>query len=175
MHRKQGLFFWCAWRTLECLQGQIHNPMWKKWLKLVDPGERTKYFLDVFLMIVNYESLLEECKKMFEWRISLSAGATPKLFGCVKSHAKRVAWSFNMVMICVGRYCELANKKVEQLYKVCTPCLADHQFLKKKKKEELETVGELLKVCSFKISWNAYLCPELVDLTFFGSWTKLHE
>ena len=68
---------------------------------------------------------------------------------------------FNMVKICVGRYCELANEKVEQLYKVSSPCLADHQFLKKKK--ELETVGGLSKACSFK-----YL-EMPVDLIFFGS------
>ena len=40
--------------------------------------------------------------------------------------------------------CELALKKGEQLYKVCTPCLDDHHL----KKEILETVGELSKVCS---------------------------
>ena len=45
---------------------------------------------------------------------------------------------------CVERYCELANKKTEQLYKVSTPCLDGHNF----KKEELETVGEMSKVCS---------------------------
>ena len=38
---------------------------------------------------------------------------------------------------CVERYCELANKKVEQLHKVSSLCLDDHQF----KKEELESVG----------------------------------
>ena len=45
---------------------------------------------------------------------------------------------------CVEKCCELANKKIEQLHKVSTPCSDDHQF----KEEELETVGELLKVCS---------------------------
>ena len=44
---------------------------------------------------------------------------------------------------CVGRYWELANKTVEQLYKVSTPCPDDHHF----KKEELEMVEELSKVC----------------------------
>ena len=39
----------------------------------------------------------------------------------------------------VERYCELANKSVEQLYKVSSPCLDDHQL----KQEELESVGEL--------------------------------
>ena len=40
--------------------------------------------------------------------------------------------------------CELTNKKVEQLYKVSSPCLDDHQS----KQEELESVGELSEVCS---------------------------
>ena len=38
---------------------------------------------------------------------------------------------------CVERYVELANRKVEQLHKVSSLCLDDHQF----KKEELESVG----------------------------------
>ena len=46
----------------------------------------------------------------------------------------------------VERYCELANKKIKQLYNVSHPCLEDHQF----KQEELETVGELSSVCSQK-------------------------
>ena len=45
---------------------------------------------------------------------------------------------------CVERYCELANTKVEQLYRVSSPCLDDHNF----EKEELESVGELSQVCS---------------------------
>ena len=45
---------------------------------------------------------------------------------------------------CDERYRELTNKKVEQLHKVSSPCLDDHQF----KKEELESVGELSEVCS---------------------------
>ena len=45
---------------------------------------------------------------------------------------------------CVARCCELANKRVDQMYKVSDPCLGDHQF----KKEELETVGVFSKVCS---------------------------
>ena len=43
-----------------------------------------------------------------------------------------------------GTYCELANKNVEQLQKVSSPCLDDQQF----KQEELESVGELSEVCS---------------------------
>ena len=45
---------------------------------------------------------------------------------------------------CVDRYCELANKTTQQLYKVSTPCIDDHHF----KEEELRSVGELSQVCS---------------------------
>ena len=58
---------------------------------------------------------------------------------------KTVAWSFDKAghaQKCVEWYCELANKKVEQLYKVSSPCLDDHEF----KQEELESVGELSQV-----------------------------
>ena len=49
---------------------------------------------------------------------------------------------------CVERYCELANKTTQQLYKVSTPCLDDHHF----KEEELKTVGDLPKV--FAYTWH---------------------
>ena len=45
---------------------------------------------------------------------------------------------------CVERYCELANKTTQQLYKVSTPCIEDHHF----KEEDMKSVGELSKVCS---------------------------
>ena len=45
---------------------------------------------------------------------------------------------------CVERYCELANRTTQQLYKVSTPCIDDHHF----KEEEMKSVGELSQVCS---------------------------
>ena len=42
------------------------------------------------------------------------------------------------------RYCELANKTTQQLYKVSTPCIDDHHF----KEEETKSVGALSQVCS---------------------------
>ena len=53
---------------------------------------------------------------------------------------------------CVERYCELANKTTQQLYKVSTPCIDDHHF----KEEELKSVGELSQVCSQIVlkCWN---------------------
>ena len=45
--------------------------------------------------------------------------------------AKTIAWSDDMeedVQKSMERYCELANKNVEQLHKVASPCLDDQQF-----------------------------------------------
>ena len=36
---------------------------------------------------------------------------------------------------CVDRYCELANKTTQQVYKISTPCIDDHHF-----KEEMKSV-----------------------------------
>ena len=58
------------------------------------------------------------------------------------------AWSCDMeghVEKCVGRYCEVANKNIEHMYKVYAPCIDDHQF----KKEALETVRAVSKVPLF--------------------------
>ena len=82
---------------------------------------------------------------MFESRIP--GGAIEKQPGWEKRHSKTVAWSYDMeghARKCVERYCELANEKVEQVYKVSSPCLDDHQF----KQDELESVGQVSQVCS---------------------------
>ena len=44
----------------------------------------------------------------------------------------------------VERCCVLANKTSQQLYKVATPCINDHQF----KDEEMGSVRELSRVSS---------------------------
>ena len=57
------------------------------------------------------------------------------------------SWSYDMAghaKKCVERYCELANKTTQQLYKVSTPCIDDHHF----KEEESKSVGELSNTCS---------------------------
>ena len=46
---------------------------------------------------------------------------------------------------CVERYCELANKTTQQLYKVSSPCIDDHHFIKE---EEMKSIGELSHACS---------------------------
>ena len=83
----------------------------------------------------------------------MSAGAIEKLPGW---DAKTVAWSYDMeghAQKCVDRYCELANKKREQLYKVSSPCLDDHQI----KMEELVSIGELSEVCTQIVLKCVYL------------------
>ena len=82
-------------------------------------------------------------RTMFESR--LSAGATEKL-PC-SENLSISSWSYDMedhAKKCVERYCELANKTDQQLYKVSTPCIDDHHF----KEEGLKSVGELSQVCS---------------------------
>ena len=54
---------------------------------------------------------------------------------------------------CVERYCELANKTIQQLYKVSTPCIDDHHS----KEEEMKSVGELSQVCSQIVVKSLYL------------------
>ena len=95
------------------------NPMWKKVMILFDLGEPTSFLDHVYLGCTqreckSNESIIEEYRKMLESQIS--AGATQKLLGWEKSHAKAVAWSYYMeghAEKCVERYCELANKKKE--------------------------------------------------------------
>ena len=120
-----------------------HNmaSMRKKLMKLVDLDEPISFLDHVFFLDalnVNASrttSLLMNTEQMFESRISV--GATETLPGLGKPHKKAVAWSYDVeghAQKCVERFCELANKKTEQLYKVSCPCLDDHHF----KKEELE-------------------------------------
>ena len=89
---------------------------------------------------------------MFESR--MSAGRVEKL-PC--SENLRIS-SYDMPRKCVERYCELANKTTQQLYKVSTPCIDDHHF----KEEELKSVGELSNVCSQIVS----------DMFIFGTYWK---
>ena len=78
-------------------------------------------------------------------RIENFAGGADKL--PFPQNVRIFSWSYDMVghaKKCVERYCELANKTTQQLYKVSTPCIDDHHF----KEEELKSVGDLSHVCS---------------------------
>ena len=134
-------------------------PVWKKLMKNVDIEEPTSFLGHVYLGCAQRECKLNEkiigqYNKMIESRIS--AGATEKLPGWDKPRAKTSAWSYDMeghARKWVERYCEVANKKTEQLYKVSHPYLDDRQI----KKEELENKGELPEVCSHIVFKCLYL------------------
>ena len=80
---------------------------------------------------------------MLESRIS--AGKTEKL-PC-SENLRISSLSYDMeghANKCVERYCELANRTTQQLYKVSAPYIDDHHF----KEEKLKSVGEVSKICS---------------------------
>ena len=120
VHQKQGLFLSVHVDDIK-MAGKKQNmaPLWKKMMMNVDTDETTSFVDHAHLGCTQRdckpnETIIEQFSKMYESRIS--AGATENLPGLQKPHA---AWSCDMEGLaqkCVERYCELANKKVEQLY-----------------------------------------------------------
>ena len=96
------------------------GPMWKKLMKHVDIDEPTSFVDHVYLGCTQREfkpneTFIEQYTKVFESRIS--AGATEKFQRWQTPHAQTAAWSYDVeghAQKCVKRYCELANKNVEQ-------------------------------------------------------------
>ena len=132
------------------LAGKRQNidPMWKVLNKEVDLGEPTSFLDHVYLVCTQRQceiskDIVDNYIAMFESQSS--AGRTEKL--PYSENFRISSWSCDMeghAKKCVERYCELANKTTQKLYKVSTPCIDDHHF----KEEELESEGELSKVCS---------------------------
>ena len=126
----------------------LENFSWKTLI-----WENQHYFLTTYIWDVLRESVqqvmtLTNCRDMFESRISASATEKLPTRASSKPDAETISsWSYEIeghAKKCVERNCELANKTTQQLYKVATPCMDDHQF----KEEENESVGELSTVCS---------------------------
>ena len=66
--------------------------------------------------------------------------------------------------------CELADKTTEELYKVSTPCIDDHQI-----KEELKISGRIVKRMFTNCLEHVCFGDELVDLIYSkGQSTNLH-
>ena len=149
VHREKGLFFSVYVDDIK-LAGKKQNidPMWKVLNKEVDLGEPTSFLGHVYLGCTQRQcetskDIVDNYRTMLESRIS--AGATEKL-PC-SENLSISSWSYGMegpAKKCVERYCEVANKTTQQLYKVSTPCIDDHHF----KEEELKSVGIFSKVCS---------------------------
>ena len=129
------------WWNSSILTNQLHFLITFFWDALNGNAKRTQLLLMRREKCLTHEFLLEplkNCQGGKNLTQKLSRGPT--------------IWK-DVLKKCVERYCELANNKTEQLYKVSSPCLDDHQF----KKEELESVGELSKVCSKVVLKYLYL------------------
>ena len=109
---------------------------------VVDLGEPTSFLDHVYLGCTQREcqiskDIVDNYRNMFESKIS--AGVKEKLSVSEKSDANISSWSNDMeghAKKCVERYCELAVRTTQQLHKVATPCMDDHQF----KEEEMGSV-----------------------------------
>ena len=148
VHREKGLFLSVYVDDIK-LAGKKHNidPMLKVLTKEVDLGEPTSFLDHVYLGCTQRQceiskNTVDNYRTMFESRIS--AGGVEKL--PFTQNLLISSWSYYMAghaKKCVERYCELANKTTQQLYKVFTPCIDDHHL-----KEETKSVGELSNTCS---------------------------
>ena len=148
VHREKGLFLSVYVDDIKLAgKKQNINPMWKVLNKEVDLGEPTSFLDHEYLGCTQRQceiskDIVDNYRTMFESRIS--AGTTEQL-PCSENLSISL-WSYDMAghaKKCVERYCELANRTTQQLYKVSTPCIDDTYF----KEEELKSVGELSKVC----------------------------
>ena len=158
VHREKELFLSVYVDDIKWAGKGTHiNPMWKVLNKEDDLGEPTSFLGHVYLGCTQRQcevsqNIVDNYRTMFESRIS--AGGLEKL--PFPQHLRISSWSYDMAghaKKCVERYCELANKTTQQLYKVSTPCIDDHHV---KEEEELKSVGELPKVCSQIVlkCWN---------------------
>ena len=129
------------------------DPMWKVLNKEVDLEEPTSFLDHVYFGCTQRESqiskdIMDNYISMLESRISACAkGKLSETRATGKRDAETMSsCSYDMedhAKKCVERYCELAKKTTEQLYKVATPFMDDHPF-----KEEIASVGELSTICS---------------------------
>ena len=175
VHREKGLFFSVYVDDIK-LAGKKPNikPMWNVLNKEVDLGEPTSFIDHVHLGCTQWQceiskDIVDNYRTMFESRIS--AGAIEKL-QC-SENLSISSWCYDMeghAKKCVERYCELANKTTQQLYKVSTPCIDDHHF-----KEENWKPWENCQNYALKLSSNAYTWHVLDDPIFDGQWTNLHD
>ena len=170
VHHRKGLFLSVYVDDIK-LAGKKHNidPMWNVLNKEVDLGEPTSFLDHVYLGCTQRQcetskDIVDDYRIMFESRIS--AGRVEKL--PFPQNLRISSWSYDMAghaKNCVERYCELANKTTQQLYKVSTPYIDDHHC----KEEETKSVGELSNTCSQIVLKYLYLArirrPDIREYT----------
>ena len=153
VHFEKGLFLSVYVDDIK-LAGKEQNidPVWKVLNEEVDLGEPTSFFDHVYLGCTQRQceiskDIMDNYRAMFESRIS--AERTEKL--PYSENFRISSWSYDMeghAEKCVERYCELANKTTQQLYKVSTPCI-DYHHLKKGRSEICRRiVTNMLSNCS---------------------------
>ena len=123
MHRQKGLSLSVYVDDIK-LAGKKQNidPMWKVLNKEVVLGEPTSFFDHVYLGCTQRQceiskDIVDNYRTMFESRIS--SERTEKL--PYSENFRFSSWSYDIeghAKKCVERYCELANKKTQQLYRV---------------------------------------------------------
>ena len=142
VHSEKGEFLSvCGWHQIGL------KATWKVLNKEVDLEEPTSFLDHVYLGCTSKTVWNKQrywaMTAMFESRIS--AGWTEKL--PYSENFRISSWSYDMAghaKKCVERYCELAKKTTQQLYKVSTPCIDDHHF----KEKETKSAGDLSKSSS---------------------------
>ena len=141
VHREKKLFLSVYVDDIKFVgKKQSIDPMWKVLNKEVDLGEPTSFLGHVHLGCTQRQckiskDIVHNDRAMFESRIS--AARTEEL--PYSENFRISSWSYDMecdAKKCVERYCELANKTAQQLYKVSTPCIDDHHF----KEEEMNAL-----------------------------------
>ena len=173
VHREKGFFLSVYVDDIK-LAGKKQNldPMWKLLNKDVDLGDPTSFLDHVYLVCTQRRCQIskdnvDNYRTMFESRIS--AVRTEKL--PYRQNLRICSWSSDMESHAkkwVERYCELANKTTQQLYKVFSPCIDDHHF----KEEELKSAGELSKVC-FQIVLKCFFLARIGRPDILWSVNKL--
>ena len=132
--KRVNLICVCGWHKIGWKETK-HWSYVESMNKEVYLGEPTSFLDHVYLGCSQRQckisqNIVDKYRTMFESRIS--AGGVEKL--PFPQNLRLSSWSYDMAghaKKCVERYCELPNKKTQQLYKVSTPCIDDHHFKKK--------------------------------------------
>ena len=144
------------------LVGKKHDidPMWKVLMEQVDLGEPTSFLDHVNLGCTQHRSAKRAKILSTTTEMCLNLGSPQeqkeKLPSSGRHDANISTWSYDVeghAQKMCGAILRAADKTTQQLYKVETPCLDDHQF----KEEELGSVGESSKVCSQIVLQCLYL------------------
>ena len=122
--------------------------MWKVLNKEVDLGEPTSFLDHVYLGCSHRKcEISKDIVDILQNHVRTANFCGWNREITIHSKSSFSSWSYDIAghaKKCVERYCGLANKTTQQLYKVSTPCIDDHHF----KEEETKSVGELSNTCS---------------------------